>query len=504
MANQVIPRLNGDDYQHLYSWYHVLSLLRPKDQVSRVRVEDADAGSVDDVTIYHELGSGLPEEFYHFFYQVKYHENQEHHYSTEKLLERKPNGRSLLQKFFDTWKSLQAQHPGQRIELYLVSNWSWNNSDGIGKCLNQLESKLSKEFFSAGAKSEVGKSRESWRTHLGASEEDFTGFIQSLNFHLGTGPFREIERMVAERMEHLQLKCDQNAVSTAVNVVREWIRTKQGDITIDVLQGALKDRDLYAPESAERYVTIHMNTIGERMFDLEPDFTLDWRKYFEGQPGLKGHQLKNPANWNKKLLPELRSMLEEVRAASAFKLIRVRGLSRLSAWFAFGFTFSEVAGYVIEVEQQQQHWRTDVPPSTDFRLLISNKDGSPEGEMVTGTGTTVACGISVSGSLDDDVRAHLATLDNETVASLLLLRPERNLGRECLRGPDDAVALARGVKDLLRPFVKRWGATRVLLYYFGPLAGACFLGHQLNAVCREIQLMEDQQPGYALSFALRG
>jgi hypothetical protein len=50
MANQVIPRLNGDDYQHLYSWYHVLSLLRPKERVSRVRVEDADAGSVDDVT----------------------------------------------------------------------------------------------------------------------------------------------------------------------------------------------------------------------------------------------------------------------------------------------------------------------------------------------------------------------------------------------------------------------------------------------------------------------
>jgi hypothetical protein len=42
----------------------------------------------------------------------------------------------------------------------------------------------------------------------------------------------------------------------------------------------------------------------------------------------------------------------------------------------------------------------------------------------------------------------------------------------------------------------------VLLYYFGPLSGACFIGHQLNAVCREIQLMEDQQPGYVPSFLL--
>jgi SMODS-associated and fused to various effectors sensor domain len=502
MANQVIPRLNGDDYQHLYSWYHVLSLLRPKEQVSRVRVEDADAGSVDDVTIYHELDSGLPEEFYHFFYQVKYHENQEHHYSTEKLLERKPNGRSLLKKFFDTWQSLRAQHPGQRIELYLVSNWSWNTADGVGKCLNQMESKLSGEFLSAGAKSEVGKSRESWRAHLGVSPEDFNGFIQSLNFHLGSGPFREIERLVAERMEHAQLKSDVNAVAIAINIVREWIRTKQGDITLDVLQRGLKERDLYAPETDERYVTIHMNTIGQRMFDLDPDFTLDWRKYFEGQPGLKGHQLKNPANWNKKLLPELRSMLEEVRVANSSKLVRVRGLSRLSAWFAFGFTFSEVAGYVIEVEQQLQHWRTDVPASTDFKIVVSGKNGSPDGDVITGIGTTVACGISVTGSLDEDVRSHLSKMEGDSVAALLLLRPERELGRECLRGPSDAVALARGTKELLRSFVKRWGATRVLLYYFGPLAGACFIGHQLNAVCREIQLMEDQQPSYAPSFLL--
>jgi hypothetical protein len=55
----------------------------------------------------------------------------------------------------------------------------------------------------------------------------------------------------------------------------------------------------------------------------------------------------------------------------------------------------------------------------------------------------------------------------------------------------------------LRSFTKRWGATRLLLYYFGPLSGACFIGHQLNAICREVQIMEDQQPGYAPAFLLQ-
>ena len=55
----------------------------------------------------------------------------------------------------------------------------------------------------------------------------------------------------------------------------------------------------------------------------------------------------------------------------------------------------------------------------------------------------------------------------------------------------------------MRDFVSRWKAKRLLLYYFGPLAGACFIGHRMNAVCREVQIMESQQPGYEPSFLLQ-
>jgi hypothetical protein len=41
---------------------------------------------------------------------------------------------------------------------------------------------------------------------------------------------------------------------------------------------------------------------------------------------------------------------------------------------------------------------------------------------------------------------------------------------------------------------------RLLLFYFGPLSGAAFIGATLNAVAPEIQVYEDQVPGYAPSF----
>lgn len=502
MANQVIPRLNGDEYQHLYSWWHVLSLLRAREHVTRVRVEDRDAGSVDDVTVHHDPASGQADEFYHYFFQVKYHETIEDAYSSSKFLERRTvNGRSLLQKFYDSWSELNSEHPGRPIRLHLVTNWSWTDSaDKLGGCISNQDGLLREEFFTSSSRSDIGKIREEWRSHVKADETSFDAFARCLHFYLGEGLFRQLQERVMERMELVGLKHAPNDLAVAVDIIRVWIRGKQGDITLPVLEEILRKRDLYLPPSAEPCVTVHLNTIAEGAFELDPDFKLDWRKYFEGLPDRKGHQLKNPDNWNKKLLPEMHAVLKDVRRTTTARLVRARGLARLSAWFALGHTFSEVAGFVLEVAQQDQTWRTDVVPSADFKMLISSGNDS-DGELISGTGDTVACGISVSGSLDHDVRAHLATLASQP-AAVLLLKPSRDLGRDCLRNAGDVVALARQSKELIRPFVKRWNARRVLFYYFGPLSGACFLGHQLNAVCREIQVMEDQQPGYAPSFLL--
>ena len=503
MANQVIPRLTGDDYQHLYSWYHVLSLLRPHDCVKRVRVEDADAGSIDDVTIFHEAATGTTVDVYEYFFQVKYHENQQHSYSTDVLLQSEGKSRSLLHKFWDTWKRLRADDPNRRIELYLVSNWSWNpDADKIGQCISGQDDRLATTFFDSSAKSDIGKERERWRTHMGANPDEFALFAKTLHFRLGEGSWRQLKELVSQRMEHLRLKHDDNTLAIAAAIVRDWIRTKHGDITIDTLEKVLKERDLYAPDSTEPCATVYLNTIKERMFDLRPDFVLDWRKYFVGNPDNKGHQLEDTRNWNVVLLPELRSVAAYIAASNPCRLIRARGLARLSAWFAFGFVFSEVSGYTIEVQQQDAHWRTDVNPSTDFRLLATEETIQKTNPMTVDAPITVACGISVSGSLAEDVRKHLAATPELGVSSLLLLQPDRELGRSALRGPGDAVALARAAKTQMREFVKRTSSMRLLLYYFGPLSGACFLGHQLNAVCRQVQIMEDQQPGYARAFLL--
>jgi CBASS immunity sensor of nucleotide second messenger signals len=494
VANQVAAIISGIDYQHLYSWYHVLELMMPRKQVARVRVEDEDAVSADDVTVRHEAESEAADHFY----QIKYHMNQDGHYSTDYLIAHKPNETSLLKKLYKTWETIRAEQPSRPFEIYLVSNWAWDSVDKFKGCIRGKNNALLPEFFNATARMDIGKLRKKWETELDVASVDFEAFMRSLRFRVGFDCWDEMMQRVAERMDNLRLKSDDTSLLVASGIVREWVKSGPQDLTRDVLEEAIQKHRLFLPPEKEPSVHVYLMTIKDQKYDIEPDYVLDWRDHFVGSEQKRGHELKAPAAWNGVLLPELEKLEATINKDTDCRLIRARGQARLSPWFALGYVFCEVNRYTIEVDQFGKHWRTDAAASPDF-ALTSN---APDGETVDGDGTTVAVGISVAGDLAEDVRKDIEGR-TERVASLLLIRPERELGRDCLRGAGDAVALAAGVKKLSQAFVKRWKATKLLLYYYGPLGGAAFMGHQFNAVCREIQIMENQHPGYSPSFLLR-
>jgi hypothetical protein len=489
MANQVAARLAGDDYQHLLAWDHLLELLIPARRVQRVTIEDPDAGFVDDITIICEPTASRPDRFL----QVKYHVDQRNQYSTDIFLEAKPTGRSLLRKFHESW-SLLRRTPDRPIELRLVTNWTWDPTDHLRDCILGVDNALSEHFFTSTAGSHIGKARGRWQEHLSLANEEFRAFAGTLRLRLGFDCAQELEDRVSERMMHLGLRHDHSALLTGTGIVRELIKTSRRDLTRGDVEALLAQHDLYAPSPSEQATTVYLSTVKQQKFDLPPDFLLDWRQYFEGDAQKKGHAVLDPSSWNAQMLPSLQTLERELNDTSAARHIRARGLARLSAWFAFGHTFSDVARYTIEVDQQGRLWRTDASPSS-FTV------GEHTREVIEGgDSSAVAVGISVTGALEGDVLAHLSA--TRAAGTVLFLRPDRDLGRDCFSSAADVAAFARATKDRIRAFVKEHEARRLLLFYFGPLSGACFLGHQLNAVVRDIQIMEDQQPGYAPAFLL--
>lgn len=491
MANQVAARLGGDDYQHLYSWWHVLRLKLPDTNVQLVSVENELAGSFDDVTVHHKPASGLADEFY----QVKYHVDQRSEYSAGRFTQQEGNQSSLLQKFFRTWKAVKAASDGRPFHLHLISNWAWAESDSFRGFVEGHENRIKDALFDEGSRSQAGSTRDAWRSHLDAQEDEFREFVLSLRLTLGFDCGAELAQRVSERMMFLGLEYDEAALKICVGIVREWIERGRQEVTIDVLEDVLTSHRLYR-DAPEKCAVIYLSTIKERQFDVPPDHEINWRDRFEGPMFVKGHALVEGTSWNDDLLPDLYEVEQKVGATAGCRLIKARGFARLSPWFAFGYVFSEVSGYVIEVDQNDRYWRTDALPSADFTMVLEKEDGEP----FTGDAHTIAVGISVTGEIAPRVREHLA--ESQSASRLFLLQPNQELGRDCLRDAGDVVALARTSKQLIRGLIQKTGAGRVLLFYFGPLAGACFLGHCINAMGAPIQLMEDQAPGYAPSFVL--
>lgn len=489
MANQVAARLAGDDYQHLVAWLALLELLDPASQLESVTVEDADAGSVDDVTKRYAASAGLPDQYI----QVKYHVDHRSQYSTDVFLDASGKSRSLLRKFYDSWIGLRQR--GRTVELELKTNWTWDARDRVQGCIRGSDNALSDDFFLASPQSDIGKLRQRWIDHLGIADEDFRQFATSLRLRFGYDCADELERHVAERMKHRGLRHDRGALHTSAGIVRDLIKAHRTALSCTDVEALIDAYSLrLAPPDDEPAAVVYLVTIKEQVFDVNPDFMLDWRRHFEGDAQKRSHRVLDPASWNDRMLPELRELEHRLNTTSVSRLLRARGLARLSAWFAFGYTFAEVARYTIEIDQTGQLWRTDATPS-DLRMEIAGQEAIADGDA-----ESVAAGISVAGSLESDVRAHVKA--TREAAAVLFLQPNRELGRGCFSSASDVAAFARGTKEQLRAFVKAHRARRLSLYYCGPISGACFLGHQLNAVASEIQIMEDQQPGYARAFLL--
>lgn len=497
MTSMHAARLGGDDYQHLYSWFLALALKLPGEQAWKVTVEDKTGEKVDDVTVRYKSDATQPD----CYYQIKFHIDQRSMYSYHSLITGK-KGKSLLENFWKSWKKLSPGASERGIELCLLSNWAWDSQDALGQLVSGFHDRIKVDvFMAASSDSPIGQIRQTWQQKLQASDEDFKAFISCLYFQLGYSS-TNLEKQVLDRMRWLQLKTDTITLKAITNIVRGWIKGDQHEIDLYLLNETLKNRnqDFYLPKEQERFVTIHMETVKNAKPTSEPDYHLDWVDLFvPDEKGFGGHQLKDPTGWNTVLRPQLFEIEKKISATNPYTLIKASGWSRLSQWFAFGYVFASVAGYTIEVDLPNQHWRTDVEANQDFSLEVTSAGGSFDGGPISGKGTTVVVGISAETSLDPDIRRYLETQTTSVLAVLLLqAKPDR------LRNAGDAVALANIVKKRVSAFVRQQNASRLLLFYNGPAVGACFIGHRLNKVCPETQIMEYQPgQGYAPSFLLR-
>lgn len=478
MGEQSKTRLDGDDYQHLYSWYELIRLLEKDSPYDHGYVEHNGAGAADDVTLHPREGGAASR-----YVQVKYHVDFRKGYGFGTFLETpKPSERGLLRKLFDSWKKLKEVGPS---EIWLVSNWACDDELGSVVCGNNWS--LLQQFFDSGERSKLGKSRKAWKEALEASDEEFGDFIGSLRLRFSFGSHTDLEERCDDRMGFLGMKRGPGPRAHAIAAVRGWIKEggEKKRISRATIEDAIARFDLAAPNTNAPIVSLFVHGWAKRAFDVWPTFELDWTSYFDRRertiPDRNGWML---------LESELHGVKEKLSSIQNGTFIDFRGKVPLSCGVLLGATFPAVGGYTFRTEQPSGNeialWDSNDSPSL-IEFDIKYEDG--------GSGDNVLVFLAITGDGRDDALAFYGK-GQPQFSKVVYAEPNSGVGPRALSSAADAVALAVSGKNVLRQARSVAKAKTLHLVVFGPLSFALFLGQQLNSLGTVVTYERDSDGGY--------
>lgn len=184
--NAVGARTEGDVFQGIVFWREAAPLLNGSGLVEGVEIEYDLAAGVDDVAVFYKSpGKHSGTTFVQAdLYQVKYHVDRSKSYSSDALIDpafvSSKSKKSLLKRFLEAFEKTRPKHGLPR--LFLISNWSWDAGDPLGRYIREREGELPEAFFLQTAGSQLGKIRERWRAHLKQNPVEFEEFARCLRF----------------------------------------------------------------------------------------------------------------------------------------------------------------------------------------------------------------------------------------------------------------------------------------------------------------------------------
>lgn len=442
----------GDDLQHLIGWYYALTMLRPENEIRSVALETLGDGNLDDVVITYE--SGRTE-----YKQVKAVVSAETALNTDWLTAlSRTGGPSILQRFWSAWSDIRDR--GHVADLHLLTNRSIDPADAVLR-MRDPDELLADRLRREPADSLAGIGRKAWCDHLGVVETDFYSLLDVLRVSSDATEAGWRQRVV-DVSQGLGLRYDEAAVLAGQGQVRKWVKRSRQELTAETVEHAVARLELRRADPSSVVLVQAL----ERSDAAETVNALDWVDRFAGDDARTRRGLREPADWNSVLLPELKAICK--RARDANRRVVVRGAMRLPTWFAVGTELTEVAGASPSAMQNGEIWSaSDLTDSRPEVLLLD--------EQVVGLGSDLAITIAISTDISPDVVKFLR--DDPDVGTHLTLVLAPGPDRRSILSGADATTSAVAMRDAVRKVVRERGVTKIHLFLAMPGALALMLGH---------------------------
>jgi SMODS-associated and fused to various effectors sensor domain len=491
MPSSVAARIQGDDYQIRYFWWRALQLITT-DFVQSVELESPDVKVIDDVVIKYSTPikdhGGLFEIDY---CQLKYHVTQNGSFSLEAMLDpaftrtKEP----FLQRLYDTYLTLKALHGDKPFRIRIVSPWPWHPDDPLAGCW-ATEGHLRDDFFEAGARTEIGKTRTMMAQRLNnVTKASFCDFLRVLRFDSGSS-LHSLNQGLDDRLRLatlVPLALDRSH-SPYDDLGRKFITSGRVSFDHASLFELLKAEGLVLPPPKSRGQITLRSRLEWAKKPLETQSAhLDLTTYFDGR--FPRHR----DIWSKTIPDEVRRFLSFEQLGGLPQPIEMFFDCHLSIAFAAGSSLSPKYGLSLIPVQKimgrgYESW--ECPSSLDV-----NTDWRVEPQTLTES-ADILLAISVTHDVRKQVAAFVASAGLDHLP-ILEMMPSTGVGPLAIRNATHAFSLGAAFRAALQSNLPS-SCQRVHLFYSGPAALAFILGANSGGL-PALQLYEHDFEGMTLA-----
>jgi len=471
-------RIAGDRYQWLVAWHACVTVLNDSatsvpNPVETVGVEVDGAGNLDDVVLYRRRPP-------HTYRQVKYAVDHTTPVSTDYLTQpAATGGLSILRKIAAAWRRLAAT--GEPVELAIITNRAPDPADPLVSLRDARTRLLLPKAAVGGPRSDRGRARVAWAQAAGLTEEELLDLLAVLDFDLARDR-GHVEEMTRLTMLVTGLRGDADALAAGTDWIAEQVVAGRRLLDREMIENAVESRALRAGPAR---AVVSVATLSPDPLAAQARYALDWVDRFDGPDAYAKRRPKPPATWQH-LQADVEAIPSHLGTACR---VAVTGSLRQATAFTVGAALRMVTNTDVAVVQRGALWASDAPYPEPIEPSIA--------DCHIGQGSDIAIAIQIATPIAGDVQEFLR--DRQLpVDRLVLLGPPGGPRDNAVGSPEDACALAVGLRDAARRAVH--GHPRVHLFLAGPMGLSLLLGHRWNRVAPTIVYEDLAALGYEAAF----
>jgi hypothetical protein len=483
MADAVMARWHGDNYQARIFWENAFNLLLPHSCVVEVTFEANGPKAFDDIVVKYDppiAGAG-PQRVSAEYHQVKWHVQSGGRFGYADFIDPDFIGaqaHSLLERLQQARKTAPASARFAFLTTYRVKD-----GDPLAELISGNDKTLLVERLFDGTtdRSRMGKVRKAWRNHLKLTTDDeLKAIVSGLRILDGHRSLDELRSEINLKAQVVgMLACTATDSDFRYDELARQLKVRQlNALTREVLIQLCRDEGLVVERQTEpdTFLPIAIRSFMGPSADIvgaTPDNTLLLTDEF------RQRYLQAGREWQRDIRPKVENFLRDtVRKSANLRLILD---AHASIAFLSGAVLDLKSGVQIQLVQKgrvgARTWRVD--------------DGSaakgPRFEVTAeqvGSGKEFAIAISVSQPATAQAKAYVSA-QLPAVGNLVSFALPAGPGQQSVAGGEHAAALAEQVSNYLRAMKANDPDTLVHIFAACPNSFMFFLGqhHQGIAPC---------------------